>query len=111
MRASSGNGGRIILQIGLNWQGGVKIESFVAFSRYVSRCAYLQVSFWSMGLALNLVYPFKIPCAYSQGVCPRWADVSGQYLNSLFRGFVISFGRDPSVSSLTMPPQFHHNNP
>ena len=43
--------------------------------------------------------------------CSRWADVSGQYLNSLFRRFAISFGRDPLVSSLTIPQQFHHNNP
>ena len=42
--------------------------------------------------------------------CPRWADVSGQYLNSLFWGFAMSFGRDPSVSSLTSPSQFHHNS-
>ena len=40
--------------------------------------------------------------------CPRWADVSGQYLNSLFRRFATSFGRDPSVSSLTIPTIIHN---
>ena len=37
--------------------------------------------------------------------CARLADVSGQYVNSLLRGFAISFGRDPSVLSLTIPSQ------
>merc|ERR1711966_339246 len=42
------------------------------------------------------------------GGYPRWTDVSNQYLNSLFRGFAISFGRDPSVSSLTIPTVIHN---
>ena len=39
---------------------------------------------------------------------PRWTDVSDQYLIFLFRGFAISFGRDPSVSSLTIPTVIHN---
>ena len=37
---------------------------------------------------------------------PRWADVSDRYLNPLFQGFAISFGRDPSASSHTIQHQF-----
>ena len=37
--------------------------------------------------------------------CPRWADVSDIYLNVSFRGFAISFERDPLVSSITISSQ------
>ena len=51
-----------------------------------------------------------LACRYSLLNCsrcyPRWADVSDQYLNPLFRGFAISFGGDPSASSLTIQQQF-----
>ena len=58
---------------------------------------------------LNIQYTWllsRIQDGKADQTYPRWTDVSDQYLNSLFRGFAISFGRD----FRSRPSQIHNNN-